>query len=79
MNEQIVIPPRLGSTPTKPRRFLVAVPILDYLRVAEEAAVRDTDLVTMAGMVISQWVALGCPDHIAAVDASANAENATQA
>lgn len=59
------IPPRQGVDPVKPRRFLVSTPILDYLALQEEAAKRDVDLLSLAGSVLSHWVAIGCPDSIA--------------
>lgn len=57
-----MIPPRLTTFEDKEVRFYVTAPSSIKLRIAEEAVARGTDLWTLGGAVLAQWVTAGCPD-----------------
>jgi|GEM_PF-626893 len=60
------IPPRQADLEDKDRRFYVSAPGSVHLALQTEAHQRGTDLWTLGGAVLSQWVRLGCPDQLSA-------------
>ncbi len=61
-----MIPPRLNQVEDKEVRFYVVAQTSVKLALSEEAVSRGTDLWTLGGAVLSQWVAAGCPDRLTA-------------
>lgn len=61
-----MIPPRLNQVEDKDVRFYVVSQTSVKLALSEEAVNRGTDLWTLGGAVLSQWVAAGCPDRFTA-------------
>lgn len=57
-----IIPKKLDSPEDLPKKFLVIVPTSQYLKLQHEAAERGTDICTLAGSVLCNWVVSGCPD-----------------
>ena len=58
------IPPRQNEIEDKERRFYVSAPGSVHLALQTEAHQRGTDLWTLAGAVLTQWVRMGCPDEL---------------
>jgi len=56
------IPPRQLNVQDKDRRFYVAAPSSVYLKLQHEAITRGTDLWTLGGAVLTDWLSAGCPD-----------------
>lgn len=58
------IPPRLEKPEPKERRFYVVADSTAHLRLQKEAHLRGTDLWTLGGSVLTDWLDAGCPDSI---------------
>lgn len=58
-----IIPPRLEVPANPPKKFLTCVSTSDYLKLQHEAAERGTDILSLAGAVLTHWVRSGCPDR----------------
>ena len=56
-----VIPPRLDKPEPKERRFYVTADSTVHLALQKEAHARGTDLWTLGGAVLTEWLAAGCP------------------
>lgn len=59
-----MIPPRLAQIEDKDVRFYVVAPSSVKLALSEEAVSRGTDLWSLGGAVLAQWVTAGCPDSL---------------
>lgn len=66
-----MIPPRLAQVEDKEVRFYVHAPASVRLALTEEAHKRGTDLWTLGGLVLAQWLEAGCPDGLS-VNAAAS-------
>lgn len=66
--ENIKIPPRQKQIDDKNRRFYVMAPSSVKLALEKEAFNRGTDLWTLGGQVLCQWIAAGFPDQIVSRD-----------
>jgi len=64
------IPPRLDKPEPKERRFYVVADSSVHLDLQKEAHARGTDLWTLGGSVLAQWLAAGCPSQITAASPS---------
>lgn len=58
------IAPRQTHIKDENKRFYVMAPASAKLAMEKEAFNRGTDLWTLCGQVICQWIAAGYPDHI---------------
>lgn len=67
-NEKINIPPRQKHIEDKSKRFYVMAPSSAKLALEKEAFNRGTDLWTLCGQVLCQWIAAGFPDQIVSRD-----------
>lgn len=56
------IPPRQKVVEDKDRRFYVHAPSSVYLSLQQEAVQRGTNVWTLGGLVLAQWLSAGCPD-----------------
>lgn len=59
-----MIPPRLAQVEDKEVRFYVHTRASVRLALTEEAHNRGTDLWTLGGLVLAQWLEAGCPDGL---------------
>ncbi len=59
-----MIPPRLSQVEDKEVRFYVVAQTSIKLALSEEAVRRGTDLWSLGGAVLAQWVTAGCPDSL---------------
>ncbi|MFT0212904.1 hypothetical protein VQ643_09860 [Pseudomonas sp. F1_0610] len=57
-----MIPPRKVNVEDKEKRFYVIAPSSVHLELQKEAFKRGTDLWTLGGAVLSEWVKSGFPD-----------------
>ena len=60
-----MIPPRLAKVEDKEVRFYVHAPASVRLALTEEAHKRGIDLWILGGLVLAQWLDVGCPDNSA--------------
>ena len=63
-----MIPPRQAKVDDKDRRFYISAPSSVYLHLQQEAIQRGTDLWTLGGLVLTQWLQAGCPDLAASTE-----------
>ena len=59
-----MIPPRQTAVEDKDVRFYVTAPASVRLALTQEAHDRGTDLWTLGGLVLAQWLEAGCPDGL---------------
>jgi hypothetical protein len=59
-----MIPPRLAQIEDKDVRFYVFTPASVRLALITEAHKRGSDLWTLCGSILSQWLDAGCPDSL---------------
>lgn len=59
----MTIPKRMTNPPVdKEKRFYVVAPASVHLDLQREATERGSDLWTLGGIVLSEWLRAGCPD-----------------
>jgi hypothetical protein len=59
----MAIPSRVEQVEDKQKRFYVFVPSSVYLELQKESIRRGTDLWTLCGSVLTEWVQAGSPDR----------------
>lgn len=64
------IPSRIDNAEDPKKRFYVFAPASVQLALQQEAHKRGTDLWTLGGLVLANWVAAGFPDQIQSADVS---------
>ncbi|WP_330114425.1 hypothetical protein SA496_21355 [Pseudomonas sp. JS3066] len=55
------IPPKKQDAGDPPKKFLTQVKTSEYLALQKEAADRGLDILSLSGIVLSVWLASGCP------------------
>ncbi len=58
----MAIPSRVDQVEDKQRRFYIFTTSTIYVELQKEALRRGTDLWTLCGAVLTDWINSGCPD-----------------
>jgi len=63
----MAIPARVEQVEDKVKRFYVFAPSSVYLELQKEAIKRGSDIWTLCGAVLADWLKAGCPDSFGSV------------
>ncbi len=58
----MAIPSRVEQVEDKPRRFYIFTSSSIYVELQKESLRRGTDIWTLCGAVLTDWIQAGCPD-----------------